>query len=102
MQVSSKAFNYYKYWIYKPITAQRRQEFSRINNTRFLFNQLYLDDSASKRPKIPPLSDYRDFAMQQFQMRISRRSEAATATGAGQGPVAGGPGQEAEENGNGA
>ena len=66
LHVSSKAFNYYKYWIYKPITSQRRQEFNKINKTRFLFNQLVLDDSIAKRTLIPTMREYRDFAFRKY------------------------------------
>lgn len=55
--VSMSSYSYYKMWIYKPIRDVRRKEIQANNKTRFLFNQINLEERFGDGTKYIPTRD---------------------------------------------
>lgn len=70
--VSMSSYSYYKKWIWKPIRDQRKIEISESNKTRFLFNQIDIDERFG-RNTIPSRQMYREVLIQKSRVSKVRR-----------------------------
>jgi len=60
-QVSSESYNFYKNWIYKPISREREEDIKKKNQVRYLYNQINVNDKVAMRKPIPSRTEYMDF-----------------------------------------